>query len=391
MFVGIMMIKWIKPSELGLWQSISIIQLYVPILEMGIPNGLNRELPYEYGKNNINRANALAQTSQYFMIAVAILFFVFTVSTVITLQVLSYEVKTIAGVFSVGILLSINAYQRYLTVTFRSNQSFINLSKVYLYYCLIQVVLFPLVYFFNYYGLLLYTVLCMILLTLIMHAHRPILNKPLFNIILFKELIKTGLPIFIINYLRGILQSFNRIILLKYGGVISVGLFTPVQSVNTLINIVPGVLGNFLFPKFNYELGKTNNPKVLWPSVLKINFSLLLFGIPIILIVNLVAYDLIFSFFPNYTNAVLAIKIFSFAFLFSGTLVSHTVIYSLKSYKIAYLYIAIELILSYGLPVLFIYLNVFDLLSNVAAGFVLSQFFLFGLNLIFIRKVIFNK
>jgi O-antigen/teichoic acid export membrane protein len=391
MLTGILMIKWVTPSDLGIWQSISILQLYFPILEMGIPNGLNRELPFEYGKNNYRRAIDLAKTSQSFMIGISLLFLFLGSISSIGLYIFAFEEKYVFSILAIGILLSMNSYQRYLTVTYRSNQSFLNLSRVYLYNCVIQIVLFPIVYFLSFWGLVIYTVLNMFFFTCIMHMYRPIKEKPSFQLILFKELSRTGLPVFFINYLRGVSQSFNRVILLSYGGVLSVGLFTPVQAVNTLISILPGILGNFLFPKFNFELGKTNNPSLFWPIVRKINILFFLISVPFIILVFFLTPLVIIPYFPAYKSSILAIQVFSLAFLFSGTLVTHNVIYTLKAYKIAYVFIFCELILFYFLPLLFVKLEFFDLLVNISLGYVMAVFFLFFLNLAIIRTLLYKK
>ena len=391
MLTGILMIRWIEPGQLGIWQSLSIIQLYVPFFELGVPHGLNRELPYLYGKGEENKAVGLAQTAQAFMIWISLLFLLLTIMIGGVLYFYHTEPMLIAGIITVGLMVSVNAYQRYLTVTFRSSESFLVLSKVFLYKSIIQVVFFPIVYFLTYYGLLIYSLFIPVASVILMHLNRPIRQKPAFQLNILKLLIKTGVPVFIMNYLRGISTTFTRIILLAKGGTNAVGLFTPASAVDSLISILPGILGNFFFPKMNYQLGKTENPKLLWPLVLKINGIIFLVGIPFVIIVWISTPYLMNLFFVKYVESIEAIQLFSLNFLVAGTLTSHNVIYAVKKYKLGYLFLAFEFLLKFILPYIFVNYLVGNILTLTSMAILIANIFLFVLNLFIIRYALFNN
>lgn len=390
MVIGILIIGWINPAELGIWQSLSILQLYVPFLEMGIPNGLNRELPYLYGKGENARGIQYAQAAQSFMISVAILFLTATLITTFILFSNRTDPKVMAGIATVGLLVSVNAYQRYLTVTYRSEQSFISLSKLYIYQVFIQILLLPIVWYEKYYGLLAYSFLVPFGFTALMHFARPIKERPVFNITLLKDLSTIGFPVFAMGYLRGVANSFNRVVLLMKSGTVTVGLFTPVNAIGTLITMLPGVLGNFFFPKMNYMLGATEDPKKLWPIIVKINLVILLFSIPFIVGVWVTTPLLVGKYFVEYKTAIPAMQIFSLNFLFSGTLVSHNAIYTLKAYTLGYIFVALELIFRFVCPYAAIHFLEGNVLTLSAYGVLISNALLFGFNFLFLRIAI-NK
>ena len=52
MFVGIVIMKWLNPYELGLWNAVSIFLAYIPFFQLGIQNGLSIELPLLMGNND---------------------------------------------------------------------------------------------------------------------------------------------------------------------------------------------------------------------------------------------------------------------------------------------------------------------------------------------------
>ncbi|MFN7491382.1 MAG: lipopolysaccharide biosynthesis protein [Cyclobacteriaceae bacterium] len=381
MFVGVIIIRWINPSELGLWQSISILQVYVPFLEGGVVNGLNRELPFLVGRKKKKLSSLYNRTGQYYMVLIALIFLIITCVVTGTLLFLNYEMKIIAGIFTVGCLVTLNCYQRYLVVTFRSTDSFQVLSKLYIYQALAQLLLLPIVVSFEYYGLLLYTLLVLFWFTLIMHLNRPFRESPIFIKPFFFHLVKVGLPVFISGYLRGVSNSFTRIVLLLMSGTMAVGLFTPVNAVLALISVVPGILGNYYFPKMNYTLGSTNDAYQLWPIISRINAIIVVFAVPFIILVWIVAPPLLMQFFPNYLSAEYAIKITSLNFLFAGTLITHNAIYSIKNYTWGYFFVGSELLLRFTCPYLMIRMFDGNVLTLTAIGILISNILLFVVNL----------
>ena len=59
MIIVFLNMRWLGPELLGLWQSLSVINLYLPFLQLGIQSGLNLELPLALGANDKERAERL--------------------------------------------------------------------------------------------------------------------------------------------------------------------------------------------------------------------------------------------------------------------------------------------------------------------------------------------
>ena len=390
MAAGILMIRWIEPGELGIWQSLTIAQLYIGIFEVGISSGLNRELPYSFGKGDRHYGNLLAETTQSYMSLLSKIVGIFTILVCTVLYVLSFDIKVVAGSFVVGIMAAINFYDRYLTVTYRSNEAFLSLSKVTFFKTLCQILLIPLVYFVAYYGLILYSLLVMLIFVSLKHYYRPLKVQAIFRKEHFQLLFKTGFPVFIMNYLRSLTTTFNRTIILGFGGVLQVGLFTPVTAIGSMIDILPSVLGNFFFPKMNILYGKTNDPKVLWPMALKLNGLLIMLAIPFIICGWLLIPIIMENYFPKYIDSTKAMQLFTLNMLFAGTLISHNVLYAVKNYRSSYIFNISELMARAGLPLLFVILFSGNLLTLVVQGYLLSSFILFILNLFLIKRALFE-
>ena len=64
MVVGFANMRWLGPELLGIWQSITIINSYLPFLQLGIQSGLNVDLPIILGEGNQERANKYIGTAK---------------------------------------------------------------------------------------------------------------------------------------------------------------------------------------------------------------------------------------------------------------------------------------------------------------------------------------
>ena len=60
MIGGVLQGRFVAPATLGLFAGIGLVMSYAPFLQLGILNGLNRELPYFIGKGDRQRVNELA-------------------------------------------------------------------------------------------------------------------------------------------------------------------------------------------------------------------------------------------------------------------------------------------------------------------------------------------
>ncbi len=391
MIAGILMIRWIEPGELGIWQSLTIAQLYIGIFEVGITSGLNRELPYSFGRGDKEFGYVLAETTQSYMRLLSIILSALTFLFCLVLYLLAFDLKIVAGALVIGIMAAINFYDRYLTVTYRSNEAFLSLSKVTFIKTISQILLLPLVYYVEYYGLIIYSLLVILIFVALKHFNRPIKVNSMFKMEHFKLLFKTGFPVFVMNYFRSLTTTFNRTIILGFGGVLQVGLFTPVAAVGTLIDIMPSVLGNFFFPKMNIVFGQTNDPKVLWPMALKLNGLMIILAVPFILIGWFIFPFIMENYFPKYIDSTFAMQLFTFNMLFAGTLVSHNVLYAIKSYKSSYFFNIFELVVRAGLPLMAVVFFSGNLLTLVVKGYLISSLILFVLNLYLIRSALFKR
>ncbi len=382
MLCGIVIIRWMPPEELGLWQSVLIVQTYALILQAGIITGLSRELPFFQGRQEGEKAEALAASAQSVALlgaGVLVLAGVFT-----PLLVEEFQVRmTLLVVFcSSGLTL----YQNYLGTTFRANRAFEHLARIQLADMVVQLATLPLVYLYGYWGLVVRFVILVLISTILRHFFRPMKVPLRLRKSDLLHLFKVGAPMFGFGYLLQTVDTFPRLLLLTSGdaGVLLVGLFAPASAIFGLMRILPRSIGSYVFPQMNYKLGATQDASRLWPIAWKASVYFLLAAVPFVLIGMLVFPWLIRSFFANYVEAIPAVGWALVAGAFMGTRVAINVLYTLKAYGWLSVYTALNLGSAWLVPTLL--LPQMPPLVAVTMGFALSRMGMFVIGLFCIRR-----
>src|SRR5262249_36223274 len=121
-----------------------------------------------------------------------------------------------------------------------------------------------------YSGMLIRIVLLAGVAMYLMHRAKPISVKPVWNTESFVLLFKTGLPIFVTDYIASCTATFDRVALLKYSNVEQVGLYSLALSGYSAFQVIPQSIAHYIYPRMSHHYGRTNNPRVLWGMAWKI-------------------------------------------------------------------------------------------------------------------------
>jgi O-antigen/teichoic acid export membrane protein len=316
-FTGFFTYRYIEPSQLGIWGVFAIIEVYFSVTRLGIINGLGRELPFYLGQDNQEKANSIAQTALSYSLW-SNLFLVIIIPITLILNNINLSNEYYAFSFVVILLrLVLNSYSSYLSVTFRTNSNFNDLSNLTFFQSGIKVFSLFFVYNFGFWGLLIREVLLSITETSLLHLKRPFRIQPKFQLKFFLELFKIGFPLFVVSYLSGIIDTFPRLFIIKYGSTEQLGLFSPIIVILGLSVILPNAISSYMYPKMAFKYGSTSNGKELWTIIKKTSYLSVLSALPISIIVYFGS-DLMGFFFPKYENSILYLKISSISLLFVG-------------------------------------------------------------------------
>ena len=385
MINGLVMIRWLEPSEIGMWQAVSIIQAYLPFLQLGVQSSLNRELPVLLGKNERIRSYELISTAKSYALILSGFFLISTIIATWIFYELGKEIEFIAGIGTIGLIAACFSYHNHLIVTYRSTKSFDRLTKVYFIHSFLLFALLPFIYLLKYYGILLYFSISNISLLILTHFSRPFKEiKPKFNRLNFIQLVKTGLLLMSYIQIRSAANSIPRILILKFGGTTMLGLFSPAMAIGNLIMLLPKSIAQFFYLQMGYKHGQTGNARDLWKPVKKVFWLFTLLCIPLSVVIWFAAPYLLEFLFPKYMESLWPMRIMALAFVFSGSFTTHGVLLSIKAYKIAYIYSIVELFGLLGFTLLFILIGK-NILIDATLGILVVKIILMVLNYALLR------
>jgi O-antigen/teichoic acid export membrane protein len=370
---GIILIKWLQPGEIGLWNSFSVLLPYALFFQLGIFNGLNRELPFYLGKGNESVINDLVASASWLSRLLVILS-VLVLPVVLLVYMFFFQSQNIyiISILAIGIMIAAQFSSNFLTVTFRAKQSFDQLSRAYMIQGFLILVSLLMIYKWKYEGMLIRAVLLSITLPLMLYFIRPFrvaarfIKKPLYL------LLKTGIPLFSFAYVQGITRTLNRVILLSISGILAVGYYSPALAILTAMKLLPSILGQYLYPQMSYQLGQGGDPKLLWKWVWKSSLGLVLFLTPVGIAGWFIIPWLIKTYFTQYTEGIFATQLAVVSGILSGAIVGFNVLFSLKSWKwLAFLTVT-KFLMNYGFMKFFaVQINPID---GISIGLLISDF-----------------
>jgi O-antigen/teichoic acid export membrane protein len=380
MVAGLVIIKWITPEELGLWQSVRLAQIYAFILLLGINNGLGRELPFLLGKGEDAFAGRLAGTAFFCVTMANIVIAIAGISCAIAFA--ERGAHLVCAILAITLQIGMVFYQHIFQLTFRSTDSFKKLTKIQFTEAALAILTVPLVYFFGYYGMLERTLLMTGVVCSLLYMNRPMRVKVRMDWHAFKLLLKTGLPIFGLDYLKNSCSTLDRVVLLNIGGVASVGIYALAGMVTQAVAALSGGIDTYVYPRMSYKYGQSGDGRVLWRFGMKFVFlsaGLSLIGATVAW-VALPYFVPIFA--PKYLAGLGAAQIVLISASIGGATIIVDALWSMKIWRLMVTFqVASALLFALGpiLGVLFISKSVEGVAWGTVIGSVLRSMLAFGL------------
>lgn len=383
MVAALFSLRYVPPELMGIWQTLTLIQTYANVLNLGVLRGLNRELPFYLGRGERDRAHSLAATAQTYVIVIGVAGAALAVGSALQ-PGLSVEWRLALLGFSVYWLTSL--YRGYLTVTFRAEAEFRRLTKRNFIEFGLTLASLILVVVGGYPGMILRFVLLGIVMTILFHTIRPIRVKPGFRSADFRLLMSTGIPIFISGYLLTASQAFDQTIILQRGSINLVGLYTPVAAVNAIMLALRASISSYVAPQMVFQLGRHSEPGIIGRGVLKSLVITVAITMPVVAVGLLAVPVIVPALFPQYASSMDALQISLVGGLFLAVDFTLMGLNSLKAWRWLFVYSAAALIARWSVPWLLSAGG--DALTSVALGSVIANVFVVSLGSILVRIAI---
>lgn len=338
--LGFVTFRYIDPDHLGIWGTFSTFTVYATFLRLGIPNGMNRELPYYYGKGDNVTAMKCASTTLSYSLFNTIVSFIVAVCFFCYFDFskygeLSSDYFHTAIVFWIVVL--IEPYTTYLSGTYRTSDNFDRLSKLQIWKSIIASITILLLVIWGFEGYLMRHFIISIFDPIYLHIYRPIKKLAIkFDFSIFKKLFVVGFQLFITSYASTFIDTLPRLFVIQNGSSLDVGLFSPVIILVSTILLVPNVISQYLYPTFSYALGKGYDRIYFWNKLKPILLISLVIGVVAVSGAVLLV-DPVLSIFPKYLDSALYIKVSCIGFVFLGYKVCTMLCSIFKEWKWLYI------------------------------------------------------
>ncbi len=250
------MARMVAPSVLGLFSGIGLVLGYAPFFQLGISNGLNRELPYYIGKGEQDRANELTASAQTWMILIG------SAAAIALLAVALYyliqgNLRMAAGWGAHAVLAFLLFYStNYLQVTYRTAHDFARLSMINVVQAVASLVLLLLVWSLDFYGICLRAIFTAIIAAVLFYYWRPVRVSPQWNFQNIKHLFIIGAPIFMVGQIYAWWSVINRTLVLSYTGTHGMGLYAMVVMTSGAVMLLPHALSQVIYPRMAELFGR---------------------------------------------------------------------------------------------------------------------------------------
>lgn len=308
MISGLLVARWLLPEQLGLFNSLSIFTSYIVLIQLGIPSGLNRELPLYFGKGDKIKAEEFAAVSKAWLTGLSVI--VGVVCFFIAIYFLFRENYQYAiGSIVIGVTTWQNLYVvKYLKVLYRTNRDFNFLSRIRLINSIFLLASVFLVLYWKFYGLCVRALLLALVDFYFTYKWRPIKVKSLFKQSTFRQLTKIGLPMYAIANIYGLWPTLQRTWILATGGIKFLGLFALAIIIQNAMNSVSSALTSVMYPKMLRDWGNGATVKKIVNEIKKP----LIFGIGLFIVIIPIGWiflpTIVLKYLPNYTDGIMAAK-----------------------------------------------------------------------------------
>lgn len=393
LMTGFITYRYVAPDYLGIWVTLTTFTVYSTFLRLGIPNGMNRELPYFFGQGETEKAYTAAETTFAYSNFITVLLAILSLGFIFFFDFEkygNYEFSYRQAMYVIIFNVLSEPYSTYLSGTFRTNNNFKKLSDIQMIMSLVKLVSIVFVYYWGFQGYLLREFVSSFINLVLLHIWRPLPNiKSKFSFPMFKNLFSVGFRIFSVSYAASFIGTLPRLHLINEGTSKELGLFSPIIMILGIVALIPNTLTQYLYPKFSYAFGANSDRSDLWKKIRLI----LILSIVISIIGSIIIYisiDYIILIFPKYTESIPYIKLACLPLLFVGYNLGNVLLVVFKEWKWLWVYTILLGVLQIS-SLYFISSYINDTLKTVILSLLITYFGMYLYSIAITYKITHQK
>lgn len=282
---SIIVARFLGPSLYGMWSALSIVLEYSRYSSLGVLNAMNREVPFYRGKKNNAKIEQIRNTG--FTMACIPSFVIGFVLILVSIFVKGHVgAEWVAALRVIAILVFTKQLYDFFTLFFRSNNEFMFLGKLQLFFAAVDLVLIAvLVIRFGFYGFLWAIVLSYIWLIsyIFSHVRRNFNFKLYFNRKLLSHLVKVGIFMTVIIVTVNLRTTVDRLMIVKFLGVTELGYFGISYVLIQFVFLIPSALSQIMYPRLVEKYGSSNKDTAVLRRYIEKSTLVLAYLMPVLI------------------------------------------------------------------------------------------------------------
>ena len=263
LITAILFRRFLGPMQTGIWTTLQILVDYSKYATFGVMDAVNREIPYQVGKKDENRATEIKNLAFSFVISSSIL-----VSGGIALFALlmrnHFSQEVFAGLLMVSGVIVLQRINNLMVSVLRCYKKFDVEASLTIVSAIVNgVFVASLSYFFKIYGFIWAMILSLafnIVFLRLRHNYQFQWNLSWAKL---KPLVAFGAPLMALGLLTTFLRSFDKIVIAKFLGFEAMGHYSIAQMACSYVSNFAISVAIVLLPHFQEKFGEKDDPKAL--------------------------------------------------------------------------------------------------------------------------------
>jgi O-antigen/teichoic acid export membrane protein len=301
---------FILPADLGALQSMILIAPYMGFLQLGVFNGLNRNIAFYQAQEQYDAVQQMVDTS------CSVAWVIAGIGAVVGGAILLYAAfwarmdgAFIWGAFTLLALLVFSPPAAHFDTTYRSGRHFKKLGIIGFAEDVINGVVGLLPVILGYVGKAMADITKAGLRFLLRWKHQPIRGSFRFSFQQYRALLLVGAPLMVSNYLVALLMVADQSLIAIRLGSEALGHYTLSRLLLIAIQVVPASMAILLYPRASGLYGRVRNNRAMRPFFWKALLFNLVALLPLCGLVYFLIEPLTHWLLPNYVPGIAAAKI----------------------------------------------------------------------------------
>ncbi|MGN6830469.1 hypothetical protein [Paucibacter sp. M5-1] len=301
----LMVTRWTPPHQLGLWNLMTVLISYASVLQLGVFNAMNRQIPFFRGSGDATKAELAGQVGLAWCLGLT--------GLTIALGIVGIGYFAIAGTrdqlltsMAFVVVLAGSWSLQFLTVGYSTAGAFGPLARRTTLIAIAGLPLALLAQVLGYAGLLLRVALVAVISSSALYYQRPLKVRPKWDSAMFRQLVRVGLPIWLLGQLGALFMTLDRLVLADSPQML--GYYAIAAQFAALAVMVPTAFNSVLYPQMSRNYGEHRSAMALWRQALRASMGMFAAGMVFAGICWLTIPVFVNTLLPAYTPAIEAAR-----------------------------------------------------------------------------------